>query len=103
MNIKQKKEIADELITLDENQIHIFKQADNLFKLLIIQRGEALFFSMNEKAIILEEFSALSAKVSFNGINNWIDGSKITNKEMLIIKLKELYKSAYKDDLEVVQ
>lgn len=102
MNNKEKKKVAFEFLSLDETEINTFEDKEDIFRILIIQRGEMLFFARNNKCVFIEEFSALNSKISFKNIEKWIDGSKILDKVTLIKDIQLYYKKAYKDTLEIV-
>jgi hypothetical protein len=102
MNQKERELIAKEVNSLGENEVFIFKEEDIDFKILILDRGESLFYSEDGKSLILDDFSARGAKLSLKKVNKWVTGESIENKEILIESIKKIYKKAYKDDLEIV-
>lgn len=101
--MEQQKRLLAALNSLGSDSIHTFREKDTLYKILILQRGEMLFFSMNNKSLIMDEFSALTSQLSLKGMDTWIDGAPIVDKDMVIKEIKKFYKIAYKDDLTIFQ
>jgi hypothetical protein len=96
--MKREKEIKSTITGAYE-----FRENDTvIYKMKILGRGEELFFQRNEDALICE-ISARLAMINPKTITKWDNGNKISDDERTIIveKIIELYKKAYKDDLEV--
>ena len=82
---------------------HEFIENDSvIYKIKILERGDALFFQKNDDALICE-ISARLAMINPSTINKWDNGNKISDEERASIleKIVELYKRAYKDDLAI--
>lgn len=82
---------------------HEFMEDDSvIYKIKILERGDALFFQKNDDALICE-ISARLAMINPATINKWDNGNKISDQERTVIveKIIELYKRAYKDDLAI--
>ncbi|WP_143305679.1 hypothetical protein [Chitinophaga vietnamensis] len=84
--------------------VHRFNENGNHYGLLIIARGEALFFQENDKALFCD-VSARYALIHPNTIQQWDNGNKISDeeRERIIQQIVHLYKLAYRDDLKVFQ
>ena len=74
------------------------------YKLKILGRGEELFFQKGEDALICH-ISARFALIHPKSIKSWDNKHKISDEERtaLLAKIIELYKKAYKDDLEILK
>lgn len=72
-------------------------------RLLIIYRGERLFFQVNEKALICE-ISARDSMLSKKSLKKWDDGSSIDTeeREQLVALIAKYYTLSYKAALVVV-
>lgn len=82
---------------------HEFREADSvIYKIKILERGETLFFQKGDVALICE-ISASLTMINPETIKKWDNGKKIAEQERAVIldKIIELYKRAYKDDLSV--
>ena len=71
------------------------------YKMKILGRGEELFFQKGDNAIICD-ISARFSAIDSQSIKRWDNGKKISDEEraVLLAKIVELYKKAYKDDLK---
>ena len=72
-------------------------------RLLIIYRGEGLFFQIEEKALICE-ISARDGMLSKESLKKWDNGSAIgaEDREQLAALIVKYYTLSYKDALVVV-
>ena len=69
-------------------------------RLMIIYKGEGLYFQINNEALICE-ISAHSAVLSKNSIKKWDNGRTINEAECekIINIISKYYKLSYMDDL----
>lgn len=102
MNKKDKAALAKQLRCAPATKVYIYVEGGTTYRMLIIYRGEGLFYAENDHCLILEKFSARDAKVSIEGIDQWIDGGPIADKALLARNLKDFYKRSYKDDLNII-
>lgn len=74
-----------------------------VIRLLIVYRGERLFFQIKDKAIICV-ISARDAMLSKKSLKKWDDGQTIneSERERLSTIISKYYKLSYKDDLTAV-
>ena len=81
---------------------HKFEKEGIIFKILILDKGEELFFQKGEKALICE-ISARYSLINPKTIKVWDNGCVITpsERETLLLDIQHFYKIAYKDDLEI--
>lgn len=80
---------------------HEFKDSDGtMYKMKILGRGEELFFQIGDDALICD-ISARFSVIDQMSIKRWDNGHKISDKEraLILVKIVELYKKAYQDDL----
>lgn len=73
-----------------------------IYRIKILGKGEELFFQKDENALICD-ISASLAMIHPKTITKWDNGNKISDEERTVIleKIIELYKQAYKDDLGI--
>ena len=71
------------------------------YKILIIDRGERLFFQEDDKCLICN-ISARFSILEQESLSYWSDGTIISNKQILIKKIKKYYSKAYSNKLKVV-
>lgn len=84
---------------------HEFTDEDaTTYKVKILGRGEELFFQKGDNALICD-ISARFALIDPKSIKSWDNKHKISDDERttLLTKIIELYKKAYKDDLEILR
>lgn len=84
---------------------HEFTDKDaTTYKLKILGRGEELFFQKDDDALICD-ISAIFDLIDPKSIKSWDNQHKIYDDERttLLTKIIELYKIAYKDDLELLK
>lgn len=96
--MKREKEIKSTI-----TGAHEFKDNDAIvYKIKILGRGEELFFQKGDDALICE-ISARLAVIDPKTIKKWDNGNKISDEErtLVVAKIIELYKDAYKDDLKI--
>src|SRR5687767_4573517 len=98
---KETKALVQELKANTES-VHRFTEGDNNYGILIIARGELLFFQENDAALICD-VSARFALINPKTIKEWDNGRKITDeeKEKLLEKIMHFYKKAYTDELKI--
>ncbi len=86
----------------DFEKVHRCEENGELFGLLILGRGENLFFQKGDKAFICD-ISAHDSELDKSSIKKWDDGTKISldQKTELAVKIAELYKKFYKDELKI--
>lgn len=86
----------------DFEKVHRFEENGELLGLLILGRGENLFFQKGDKAFICD-ISARDSELDKSSIKKWDDGTKISidQKKDLAIKIADLYKKFYKDQLKI--
>lgn len=82
----------------------IKEEDGTLYKIKILGRGEELFFQKNDSALTCD-ISARFAVIDPLSIKRWDNGRKISEKEreVILIKVTELYEQAYQDKLEVLR
>jgi len=92
------KEIKSSIIGAHE----VEEQDGMTYKIKILGRGEELFFQKGNDALVCD-ISARHAVIDPKTIRRWDNGKKISDEERALIleKIIELYKKAYKDDLAV--
>lgn len=98
--MKRAKEIKDTI-----TGAHEFTDKDAItYKLKILGRGEELFFQKGDDALICD-ISARFPLIDPKSIKSWNNKHKISDDErtVLLAKIIELYKKAYKDDLEILK
>lgn len=64
-------------LKIDFEKVHRFEKNGESFGLLILGRGENLFFQKNDKAFICD-ISARDAELDKSSIKKWDDGTKIS-------------------------
>lgn len=100
------KEIRNLIYELkaDTARVHRFDDSGTSFGMLIIGRGEELFFQKGDRALLCE-ISARYALINIKTIKRWDDGTVITDveKRELIPEIIKIYKLAYRDDLKVFE
>ena len=91
-----------EELKISRTKVHRFKKDGVEFGILILGRGETLFFQIGNDALICE-ISARHALINPKTIKKWDNGTKINEEEKVFVleKIIELYKKAYKDELEI--
>ncbi|NLR57177.1 hypothetical protein HGH93_03660 [Chitinophaga polysaccharea] len=102
MNKKDKAALAKQLLSAPPTKVYIYVDGCTTYRMLIIYRGEGLFYAENDHCLILEKFSAREAKVSLEGTEQWLDGEPVADKALLARNLKDFYKRSYKDDLNII-
>jgi hypothetical protein len=82
--------------------VHRFEEEGSRYGMLIIDRGELLFFQQNDDALLCD-VSARYSLINPASIKEWDNGHKITEEERaaLLEKIIHFYKKAYKDELKV--
>jgi len=82
--------------------VHRFTEGGDRYGMLIIARGELLFFQKNESGLICE-ISARYSLINPKTIKQWDNGNKISEeeREKILEKIIHFYKIAYKNDLKV--
>ena len=95
------KSLIDALKT-DFEKVHRFEKNGELFGLLILGRGENLFFQKGNRAFICD-ISARDSGLDKSSIKKWDDGINISvsQKQSLAIEIAELYKMFYQDELRI--
>ena len=85
----------------DFERVHRFKENGENFGLLILGRGESLFFQQGDKALICD-ISAIHSELDKSSIKIWDDGTKISSsqKQEIVSKIAELYQKFYEDELK---
>lgn len=73
-------------------------------RLMIIYRGERLFFQLNDKALICL-ISAHEAKLSKKSLKKWDDGTliNVSEKEKICQLICQYYTLSYVDQLTLVE
>jgi len=91
------------LLKDNKNEIYYYEIKNLVIGMLLIERGERLFFQLNNKALLCMA-SARYAKILSDSIFLWDSGEliEIVEKKKIIELIKEYYRKSYKDDLEVV-
>lgn len=103
MTKKDITKLASEIDQFDDQKVH-FLQIDNFFyKILILGRGDLMYFHMGGKSTIVE-ISARFSKLSMKSLKYWGDGKPILEDEKNEIakSIKKAYLIAYKEELELV-
>jgi hypothetical protein len=87
----------------DRQRVHRLVINGNEYGLLIIDRGERLFFQKGDH-VLLCDVSARFAKLMSSSVKNWSDGTPITGnaKKELLEEIAAAYQVAYIDELEIV-
>ena len=98
------KETKQLLKELKENvdSVYRFEEDGNKYGLLIISRGDLLFYQENEKALVCE-ISARYSLIAPETIKEWDNSHKITAEERpaILEKIQHFFKKAYQNDLKV--
>jgi hypothetical protein len=84
-------------LMIDSQTVHRFTEEDgSTYGILVLGRGENLFFQQGDKAFICS-IDAVHAEIYSKSINKWNDGKKITPSQKKIIqeKLIHYYKRVY--------
>lgn len=87
-----------------KNNEFVYEYKDEIhgiIRIMIIYRGERLYFQLNEKATICT-ISARDSLLSKKSIKRWDNGDKIDNVDALCSIICEFYKKSYSDTLIVV-
>ncbi|WP_343671965.1 hypothetical protein [Chitinophaga sp.] len=97
---KATRAIINELKT--DQRAYRYEEDGIKYGLLILYRGETLFYQENNRALLCE----IAARFSFinpETITHWDDNTVIIREERAAIleKIITLYKKAYKDDLKI--
>ncbi|WPQ65174.1 hypothetical protein SIO70_09990 [Chitinophaga sancti] len=92
--------IINELKT--DQRAYRYEEDGNKYGLLILYRGETLFYQENDRALLCE-IAARFAVINPETIVQWDDNTDIHSDERAAIldKIMTLYKKAYKDDLKI--
>lgn len=92
--------IINELKT--DQRAYRYEEDGNKYGLLILYRGETLFYQENDRALLCE-IAARFAVINPETIAQWDDNTDINPDERAAIldKIMTLYKKAYKDDLKI--
>lgn len=74
----------------------------NVYGIMVLGRGENLFFQENDKALICE-IDAVDSLVFTKSIKNWSGYKKMNEAERnrVVELIKHYYKMAYKRDLHI--
>lgn len=93
-------DIINELKT--DQRAYRYEEDGNKYALLILYRGETLFYQENDRALLCE-IAARFAVINPETIAQWDDNTDINPDERAAIldKIMTLYKKAYKDDLKI--
>lgn len=103
MTKKDITKLALEIDQFDDRKVH-FIQIDNVLnKILILGRGDFMYFHTEGKSTIVE-ISARFSKLSMKSLKYWHDGKPILDDEKndLANSIKKAYQIAYKEELELV-
>jgi hypothetical protein len=97
---KATKATIDELKS--DQRAYRYEEDGNKYGLLILYRGETLFYQENDRALLCE-IAARYAVINPETIAHWDDNTVIGQDERAVIleKIITLYKKAYKDDLKI--
>lgn len=78
-------------------------QSAGTIRLLIIYRGERLFFQINDRALICD-ISARDSMLGKRSLKKWDDGRLIgaEDRELLVALIQKYYTLSYRDVLVVV-
>lgn len=92
--------IINELKT--DQRAYRYEEDGNTYGLLILYRGETLFYQENDRALLCE-IAARFAAINPETIAQWDDNTDINPAERAAVldKIITLYKKAYKDDLKI--
>ncbi|PUZ25396.1 hypothetical protein DCC81_13960 [Chitinophaga parva] len=101
MNHKEKAALAKQLIGLGEKEVYTYHEQGITYRMLIVFRGEGLFYAENDQCLVFDKFSARDAVVSMKGVDKWLDGTPFADRERLKENLKKYYKQSYKDALDI--
>ncbi|WP_257668842.1 hypothetical protein [Parapedobacter tibetensis] len=101
MNREEKLELVRELNS-PGGKVHVFESDGTLYRMKILFRGEALFFSMDGQSLLFEDFSARKAVVRVGDMEHWLEGGRIADKSGVVMKIRELYYLYYRDMLQVI-
>lgn len=101
MNHKEKAALAKQLIGLGEKEVYTYHKQGVIYRMLIVFRGEGLFYAENDQCLVFDRFSARKAVVSMKGVDQWLDGTPFADRERLKENLKKYYKQSYEDTLEI--
>lgn len=82
--------------------VHRFVVNENRYGILIVSRGELLFFQENDRALFCE-ISARESLIDPGSVKRWDDKTPVSAEEKtrLLPLMQELYKRAYKDELRI--
>ncbi|SFW57920.1 hypothetical protein [Chitinophaga sancti] len=85
-----------------DSRAYRYEEDGNKYGLLILYRGETLFYQENDRALLCG-IAARFAFINPETIAHWDDNTVINTEERATIleKIITLYKKAYKDDLQV--
>lgn len=85
-----------------DQRAYRYEEDGNKYGLLILYRGETLFYQENDRALLCE-IAARFAVINPETIAQWDDNTTISTAERAAIldKIITLYKKAYKDDLKI--
>lgn len=98
MNAEEIKEIQ---ALKSKDGVHRFTDGDNTkIGILILNRGEQMFYQENDKGFICE-ISARNSIVFTKTIKKWDNGKKISTeeKDKIIERIGKSYKMAYQDEV----
>jgi len=89
-------------LKIDKERVHRFEEGLDEYGILILGRGESLFFQKNEKALICH-ISAIHAELDASTIKKWDNKKSLSpaEKTKTVDEIAKFYKKAYKDDLKV--
>jgi hypothetical protein len=85
-----------------DQRAYRYEEDGNTYGLLILYRGETLFYQENDRALLCE-IEARFAVINPETIAQWDDNTEIgtTERAAILEKIITLYKKAYKDDLKI--
>jgi|GEM_PF-916228 hypothetical protein len=85
-----------------DQRAYRYEEDGNKYGLLILYRGETLFYQENDRALLCE-IEARVPVINPETIAHWDDNTEINQAERAVIleKIITLYKKAYKDDLKI--
>jgi len=91
-----------ETLKSDTEKVHRLQYNGESYGLLVLGRGESLFFQKGEQAFICD-ISARYSELDKSSIKKWDDSVKILKEERQEISqiIAKLYKQAYSDELRV--
>ncbi|HEX6426561.1 MAG TPA: hypothetical protein VF008_02700 [Niastella sp.] len=98
---KRTKALVQQL-KADNEEVRRFTEGDTQYGMLILERGDSMFFQQNDAGFICD-ISARYAVIMPDSIVEWDNGNKISGeeKDKLLEVIKRLYKQTYLDDLEL--